>query len=37
MLSVEYVETESGKRTDLRKPAAAFNHAIAIGAKLVFV
>src|ERR1700758_3152034 len=32
----EYVETESGKRSDRPKLAAALSHAKAIGAKLVF-
>ena len=36
MLSAEYVETESGRRSDRPKLAAALSHAKAIGAKLVF-
>ena len=35
-LSAEYVETESGRRSDRPKLAAALSHAKAIGAKLVF-
>src|SRR6516165_12158502 len=35
-LSAEYVETESGKRSDRPKLAAALSHAKAIGAKLIF-
>jgi hypothetical protein len=35
-LSAEYVETESGRRNDRPKLAAALSHAKAIGAKLVF-
>ncbi len=35
-LVAEYVETESGKRADRPKLAAALSHAKAIGAKLVF-
>ena len=35
-LMAEYVETESGKRADRPKLAAALSHAKAIGAKLVF-
>jgi DNA invertase Pin-like site-specific DNA recombinase len=35
-LVAEYVETETGKRTDRPKLAAALSHAKAIGAKLVF-
>jgi DNA invertase Pin-like site-specific DNA recombinase len=35
-LSAEYVETETGKRADRPKLAAALAHAKAIGAKLVF-
>jgi DNA invertase Pin-like site-specific DNA recombinase len=35
-LVAEYVETESGKRSDRPKLAAALSHAKAIGAKLVF-
>ena len=32
----EYVETESGRKSDRPKLAAALSHAMAIGAKLVF-
>jgi DNA invertase Pin-like site-specific DNA recombinase len=35
-LAAEYVETETGKRSDRPKLAAALSHAKAIGAKLVF-
>ncbi|SIO51634.1 hypothetical protein SAMN05443247_07003 [Bradyrhizobium erythrophlei] len=35
-LSAEYVETESGRRSDRPKLAAALSHAKAIGAKLVW-
>src|ERR1700746_2186921 len=35
-LAAEYVETESGRRSDRPKLAAALSHAKAIGAKLVF-
>ena len=35
-LSAEYMETESGRRSDRPKLAAALSHAKAIGAKLVF-
>src|SRR3984893_9704702 len=35
-LVAEYVETESGKRADRPKLAAALSHAKAVGAKLVF-
>ena len=35
-LSAEYVETESGRRSDRPKLAAALSHAKVIGAKLVF-
>jgi DNA invertase Pin-like site-specific DNA recombinase len=35
-LSAEYVETESGRRSDRPKLAAALSHAKAIGAKLIF-
>lgn len=35
-LVAEYVETESGKRSDRPKLAAALSHAKAIGAKLIF-
>jgi DNA invertase Pin-like site-specific DNA recombinase len=35
-LSAEYLETESGRRTDRPKLAAALSHAKAVGAKLVF-
>src|ERR1700761_3032312 len=35
-LSAEYVETESGKRSDRPKLAAALSHAKALGATLVF-
>jgi Resolvase, N terminal domain len=35
-LVAEYVETESGRKSDRPKPAAALSHAQAIGAKLVF-
>src|SRR5580698_8739807 len=35
-LSAEYVETESGRRSDRPKLAAALSHAKAVGAKLVF-
>jgi hypothetical protein len=35
-LSAEYVETESGRRSDRPKLTAALSHAKAIGAKLVF-
>jgi DNA invertase Pin-like site-specific DNA recombinase len=34
--TAEYVETESGRRSDRPKLAAALSHAKAIGAKLVF-
>jgi DNA invertase Pin-like site-specific DNA recombinase len=34
-LSAEYVETESGRRSDRPKLAAALSHAKAIGAKLL--
>ncbi|KRR28407.1 hypothetical protein CQ14_41255 [Bradyrhizobium lablabi] len=36
VVAAEYVETESGKRSDRPKLAAALSHAKAIGAKLVF-
>lgn len=35
-LAAEYVETESGKKSDRPKLAAALSHAKAIGAKIVF-
>ncbi|MFX9161837.1 recombinase family protein, partial [Acinetobacter baumannii] len=35
-LVAEYVETESGKKSDRPKLAAALSHAKAIGAKIVF-
>jgi DNA invertase Pin-like site-specific DNA recombinase len=35
-LSAEYVETETGRRSDRPKLAAALSHAKALGAKLVF-
>src|SRR5271168_5511689 len=35
-LSAEYMETESGRKSDRPKLAAALSHAKAIGAKLVF-
>ena len=35
-LVAEYVETESGRRTDRRQLAKALAHAKAIGAKVVF-